>query len=153
MKSGSGQIRPNMGNLLNLERAPPLAPKFANKLGKTAASFAVIYTGSGTQVMVESMIDEDGNPLEEPYPRIGLADFERRVALANAPTKEERLYALRRKYELRLEKEFPAKGPASGSEADIQSWIGTLPLSERLALLKSQKDFDKSKSDPAKGSK
>jgi len=156
-KSGNSQNRPNMGNLLNLERVPALAPKFANKIGKTAASFAVLFNGSGTQVMVETMISADGKPLSPPkgtdgWPRIGLAEFERRVALANAPSDEERLFALKRKYELRLEKEFPAKGPASGSEADIQSWIGTLSLQERLALLKSQKDFEKSKSDP-KGSK
>jgi len=157
--AGMSQNRPNMGNLLNLERVPSLAPKFANKIGKTAASFAVIYTGSGTQIMVETMIDANGSslgPLMEgkAWPKIGLAEFERRVALANAPSKEERLYALKRKYELRLEKEFPKVGPKSGGEADIQAWLGTLSLPERLALLKSQKDWEKSqaKSDP-KGSK
>jgi hypothetical protein len=150
--------RPNMGNLLNLERVPPLAPKFANKLGKTAESFSVTYSGSGTQVMVRSMISAAGKPLASPkagevYPEVTLVEFERRVALANAPSDDERLYALKRKYELRLEKEFPAKGPASGKEADIQAWLGTLSLQERLALLKSQKDWEQSKSGPAKGAK
>jgi hypothetical protein len=136
-----------MGNLLNLERVPNLAPKFANKIGKTATGFAVIYTGEGVSVMVESMIDSKGLKLEAgKVDKIGLMEFERRVALFNKPSAEERLGALRRKYELRLEKEFPKEGPKTGEEPDIQAWLGTLPLGERLALLKSQKDWDQSKS-------
>lgn len=149
----SGSARsPNMGMLLNLERVPALAPKFANKIGKTAAGFTVAYTGSGTSVMVQSMLDKDGNILDvknDVYPSINLVEFERRVALHHRPSDEDRLASLRRKFELRLEREFPVKGPASGSEADIQAWLGTLSLGDRLALLKSQKDFEKSKS--AKG--
>ena len=151
--SGSRQNNgPNMGNLLNLERVPPLAPKFANKLGKTAAGYAVMYEGGSTRVAVKAMIGPNGRPLTPPangeYPLIDLVEFERRVALANAPSNEERLFALRRKYELRLERAFPQNGPASGSEADIQQWVSTLSLEERMALLKSQKDWEKSKSVP-----
>jgi hypothetical protein len=140
---------PNMGNLLNLERVPMLAPKFANKIGKTCDGYAVIYTGSGVEVQVRTKIGRDGRPLAEPaanaaYPMISLMEFERRVALANAPTVEERLSALKRKFELRLRQEFPAAGPASGSEEHIQAWLGTRPFQERLALLMSQKDFEKS---------
>jgi len=138
-----------MGQLLNLERVPSLAPKFANKIGKTAAGYAVIYTGSGVEVQVQTMLDNTGKPGTPPtggkaWPMVSLAEWERRCALHNAPSDDERLYALRRKYELRLEKEFPSSGPASGSEADIQAWLGKLSFNERLALLKSQKDFEKS---------
>jgi hypothetical protein len=138
-----------MGNLLNLERVPMLAPKFANKLGKTAAGFAVLYSGGGVKVMVQSMIDGNGRPVTPPtgtagYPQVELVEFERRVALANQPSAADRLAALRRKFELRLNQEFPATGPTSGSEEHIQAWLGTRPFAERRALLMSQKDFEKS---------
>jgi hypothetical protein len=151
--SGMRQNGPNMGNLLNLERVPNLAPKFANKLGKTAAGYAVFYEAGATRVAVKAMIGPNGRPLTPPangeYPLIDLVEFERRVAIANAPSNDERIFALRRKYELRLERAFPENGPASGSEADIQAWMSTLSLEERIALLKSQKDWEKSKSVPA----
>jgi hypothetical protein len=138
-----------MGNLLNLERVPMLAPKFANKLGKTADGYAIIYTGSGVEVQVRTKIGPDGRPLTAPgqgqaYPTVSLVEFERRVALSNAPTDEERLTSLKRKYELRLNREFPAAGPANGSETAIQAWLGTIGFAERRALLMSQKDFEKS---------
>jgi len=152
---GANRSMPSMGNLLNLERVPPLAPKFANKIGKTAAGYAVFYDGGGTSVKVQSMLDKNGEMIHPPpadgkYAPVDLVEFERRVALYNAPSPDERLSALRRKYELRLEKEFPAKGPSSGSESDIQAWMASLPFNERVALLKSQKDFEKSKV-PSKG--
>jgi len=139
-----------MGNLLNLERVPTLAPKFANKIGKTCDGYAVFYTGSGVEVQVRTKIGPNGRPLTPPgvnqaYPMISLMEFERRVALSNQPTEADRLAALRRKFELRLNREFPAQaGPASGSEEHIQAWLGTRPFAERRALLMSQKDFDKS---------
>jgi len=144
-----GPAGPNMGNLLNLERVPMLAPKFANKLGKTAAAYAVIYTGSGVEIQVRSMIDHDGSDLAPPqngglYPNIPLVEFERRIAARNQPSDADRLSALKRKYEVRLATEFPAQGPASGSEANIQAWLSTRPFTERRALLMSQKDFEKS---------
>jgi len=147
-RSGSS-VGPNLGNLLNLERVPTLAPKFANKLGKTAASYAVIYSGSGVTVMVETMIGLNAEELAPPvagatYPRIPLLEFERRVALKNQPSEAERLSSLKRKFELRLNIEFPQAGPTSGSEPDIQAWLGTRPFAERRALLMSQKDFEKS---------
>jgi hypothetical protein len=135
--------------LLNLERVPALAPKFANKIGKTCDGYAIFYTGAGVSVKVQSLLDKDGDLLTGPE-ECNLVEFERRVALHNQPTEADRLASLRRKYELRLEKEFPVKGPASGSEADIQAWLGTLPIGERLALLKSQKNFEK---DSKSGSK
>jgi len=50
---------------------------------------------------------------------------------------------LKRKYELRLNLEFPTPGPASGEEAEIQLWLDTLPMQRRRALLMSQKAFEK----------
>jgi len=140
---------PNLGNLLNLERVPPLAPKFANQIGKTALGFRASWGGSGTTVEVHSSISSNGKEfaLKEGKPQgewIGLAEWERRRSLRNAPTNEERKSALKRKYELRLAKEFPARGPASGSEEDIQAFLDTLPFAQRRALLMSQKDFSKS---------
>lgn len=139
---------PNMGNLLNLERVPNLAPKFANKLGKSAAGYAVLYTGSGVSVRVQTMLDSNGAAqapaADGSYPQVDLVEFERRVALSNQPTAAERLASLKRKFELRLAAEFPANGPASGEEEAIQTWLAGRPFNERRALLMSQKDFDKS---------
>jgi len=132
-----------MGNLLNLERVPNLAPKFANKIGKTAAGYAVFYTGNGVEVKVQSLIDSTGASIKDAE-TINLVEFERRVALKNQPTPADRLSALKRKYELRLAVEFPANGPASGMEDDVQAWLAGRPFSERRALLMSQKDFEKS---------
>jgi hypothetical protein len=159
-RAGNNARNPvNQGNLLNLERIPALSPKFANKLGKTAAGFAVIYSVDGTTVQVQSMLDQNGekfppgSPGKDPrVDKVSLVEYERRVALFNRPSADERLSALKRKYELRLGKEFPSKGPASGEEADIQAWLGSISFEERVTLLKSQKDFEKSKSAPNKGS-
>lgn len=150
--SGKSQNRagPALGNLLNLERVPNLAPKFTNQLGKTCTYFKVQYTVSGTQIMVGSMISadarvfsltKDGRPGSE---EVSLMEWERRRALKNAPSDEDRLSALKRKYELRLNREFPKSGPAGGAESEIQAWLGTLPFAQRRALLMSQKDFAKS---------
>jgi hypothetical protein len=130
--------------MLNLERVPSLAPKFANKLGKTAAAFTVAYTPEGTRVLAVSMLDTKGVLIQDAkdYPSIALVEFERRCALKNQPTEADKLAALRRKYELRLGRAFPAPGPTSGSDSDVQAWLATLSLEERLALLKSQKDWE-----------
>lgn len=132
----------NFGNLLNLERVPALAPKFSNQIGKTCAGFKVEYTMTGTQVKAYSTIDSEGVDANPEW--IGIQEWERRRALRNAPSPAERLNALRRKYELRLNRAFPAHGPTSGQEEDIQAWLGTLAFAERRALLMSQKDFAKS---------
>jgi hypothetical protein len=136
--------RPNAGlNLLNLERVPPLAPKFANQIGKTCTGFRVSYTVVGQEVEVSSTISAEGADLEAPI-WLPIPVWEKARAARNAPTSAERLDALRRKYEVRLNRAFPAQGPASGSEADIQAWLGTVGFAHRRALLMSQKDFAKS---------
>lgn len=129
--------------LLNLERVPALAPKFANQIGKTCAGYRVNFTAAGQSVEVASTIGPDGSDLDTPS-WVTVVEWERRRAVRNAPSDEERLAALRRKYELRLNRAFPAQGPRSGSEEDIQAWLGTLAFNQRRALLMSQKDFSKS---------
>jgi hypothetical protein len=131
------------GMFLNLERVPPLAPKYANQIGKTATQFRVVYAGNGMQVEVASTVGTDGADIN-PAVWLAIPEWERRRALRNAPSNDERLNTLRRKFELRLNREFPTPGPASGSEADVQAWLATLPFGQRRALLMSQKDFSKS---------
>jgi len=131
-----------MGNLLNLERVPPLAPKFANQIGKTCAGFCIMFMPDGMKVEVVSTVGQDGTDLEKPE-KVSIPEWERRRAVRNAPSDSERLSSLKRKYELRLGREFPAKGPTSGKEEAIQAWLGTLGFAERTALLLSQKDFAK----------
>jgi len=140
-RGGNTANRPNLGNLLNLERVPGLAPKFANQIGKTCTQFRVLYTAVGSTVEVASTIGPKGEALTGDGTWISIPEWERRRALKNAPTDAERLSALKRKYELRLNREFPSQGPSSGKEEDIQSWIRTLPFQQRRALLMSQKVF------------
>lgn len=130
------------GMFLNLERVPPLAPKYANQIGKTCTQFRVVYAGNGMQVEVASTVSTTGGQQEPAW--MAIPEWERRRALRNAPSNDERLNTLRRKFELRLNREFPTPGPASGSEADVQAWLATLPFGQRRALLMSQKDFSKS---------
>lgn len=132
-----------MGGMLNLERVPPLAPKFANQIGKTCTGFRVLYAESGMQAQACSKLDAYGTEIEDAE-WIGIPEWEHRRALRNTPSSNERLSALRRKFELRLNREFPRVGPSSGSEEDVQAWLATLPFAQRRALLMSQKDFSKS---------
>jgi len=128
--------------MLNLERLPPLTAKLANQIGKTVSGFRAQWVLSGTEVQAGCLLDKDGKAVgkEEWVP---LPEWERRRALHNKPSDEERKSAMVRKFELRLNKEC-VNTPASGSEPDIQAWLGTLAWYERKALLMSQKDFSKS---------
>jgi hypothetical protein len=139
----NGRQGGNAPQFLNLERVPNLAPKFANKLGKTAEGYSLKYDMDGFRVVVDSLLDESGAHIDESE-EISLLEFERRVALSNTPSNEERLAALVRKFELRLNRAFPANGPANGAETTIATWLATLPFAERRALLMSQRDFSKS---------
>lgn len=130
--------------LLNLERVPPLAPKYANQIGKTCVQFRVHFTPTGQSVEVSSLLGDDGEEINPPV-WISIPEWEQRRAAHNAPNNAERLSALKRKFEVRLNRAFPTQGgPASGSEADIQAWLGTIAFGQRRALLMSQKDFAKS---------
>jgi hypothetical protein len=138
-----------MGSLLNPERVPDLAPKYANKLGKTISSVTVKYGLKGKTVVVETFLDKEGKLLDsstkaEDLDDVSVVEFQRRLAILNAPGDQERLRSLKRKYELRLNMEFPKPGPGDGAESTIQAWLETIPWERRRALLMSQKDFEKS---------
>jgi len=135
--------RPNPGPMgfLNPERVPALAPKYANKLGKTIDSIAIVYSPKGISVQV-AVPSELGSDKKAEV--IDLATFHQRLGEMNAPTEEQKLRSMRNKYELRLNKEFPSLGPKSGKDADLQAFMDSLPFKERRALLMSQKDFEKS---------
>lgn len=140
-RGGAGPTGP-AGFFLNPERVPQLAPKYANKLGKTISKICIEWSDKGQLVKVETYLDGDGDVAQ--VESVSLAEFHRRLGEHNAPDESEKLRSLRRKFELRLNKAFPASGPASGKDADIQAWLDTLPFSQRRALLMSQKDFERS---------
>jgi len=127
---------------LNPERVPPLAPKWANKIGRTMESISIKYDVDGVTVEVEGLVGPSGEKITESE-TISLAEFQRRAGLFNQPSADEKLRSFKRKYELRLNLEFPTPGPASGNEADIQVFLDTLPMQRRRALLMSQKAFEK----------
>jgi len=134
-----------------------LSPKFANKLGKTAISFAVVYSVSGNTVMVESLLDKNCELIELTKERgpekIGLIEYEQRLAQYNAPSNEERLTSFKKKYELRLGEEFPKDKLSIGTESAIQAFLNQCDFDKRLALLKSQKQFDKDHPNGFRGQK
>jgi len=140
-KTGSGRkaARP-MGapGFINPEHVPALAPKWANKVGKTVKKLTIEYTETGVTVLV------DGKGDFESQQGVSLAAFAAAIAAANQPSEADKLRSLRNKFELRLNKAFPADGPSSGSEEAIGAWLQTLPFAERRALLMSSKDFEKS---------
>jgi hypothetical protein len=127
---------------LNPERVSALAPNYANKIGKTIERVSIHYAEEGVTVEVDVLIGPNGNKVTDSE-TVSLAEFHRRAGVANAPSDAERLRSLKRKFELRLNMEFPTPGPTSGSEVAIQAWIDTQPFARRRALLLSQKAFDK----------
>jgi hypothetical protein len=133
----TGQI-----GFLNPERVTALLPKYANKLGKTIESISITYTSDGVNVQVDSLIDENGQKTDQSEV-VSLADFHQRLGDFVAPSDDDRLRSLRRKFELRLNMEFPSKGPDTGSDHDIQVWMDSLPFAQRRALQMSQKAFEK----------
>jgi len=137
-----GQGQPGQIGFMNPERVSALAPKYANKIGKTIEKLSIEYTPEGVNVEVKSKLDQNGR-MATNVETMSLAEFHRRLGESVAPSDEERLRQLKRKFELRLNREFPTPGPASGSEANIQSWLDSRPFAERRALLMSQKAFDK----------
>jgi hypothetical protein len=113
--------------------------KYAKLLGKSIKTLRVIYDENGVTVEIDGV---EGTPyagLEE----ASIAAFKAVREKENSPSDAEALRAFRNKFELRLNREFPANGPASGSNADIQSFLDTLPFRERRALMMSQKQFEK----------
>jgi hypothetical protein len=132
---GPGGLAP-----LNPERPPQLLGKFAKMLGRDLEEIRIKYTSDGVTVEVDGVKDT-------PYAALEAASFAEYHALRKAelePSEAEKLVAFRNKFELRLNREFPSPGPASGSDADIQAFLQTLNFRERRALLMTQKQFSAS---------
>lgn len=141
-RQGGNAGIPGQTGFMNPERVAALLPKYANKIGKSIESLSIIYTVDGVKVCVDTWLDEDGQMTGESE-EISLAEFHQRLGEHVAPSNDDRLRSLRRKFELRLNMEFPSNGPDTGSDHDIQIWMDTLPFAQRRALQMSQKAFDK----------
>jgi len=129
---GPGGLAP-----LNPERPPQLLGKYAKMLGRDLEEIRIKYTSDGVTIEVDGMA---GTPYEE----LEGAPFSAYHALRKkelAPSDDEKLASFRNKFELRLNREFPTPGPASGSDADIQAFLNGLNFRERRALLMTQKQF------------
>lgn len=124
---------------LNPERPPQLLGKYAKTLGTKLDKIVIEYDADGVSIGVYGKADTAFAHINNG----SIADFKSALAEELAPSDGERLMALRNKFELRLNKEFPKgeHGPASGSEADIQGFMSKLPFRERRALLMTQKQF------------
>jgi hypothetical protein len=125
---------------LNPERPPQLLGKYTKLLGTEIGSINVVYTSTGTSVTVYKI----GST--EP---MSLSDFKSEKKKGNAPSVAEKARAFRNKFELRLNREFPAatlnamlaSDDESALDSSIAMFIETLPFRERRALLMTQKQF------------
>jgi hypothetical protein len=144
----SGESQNNQRGIqpLNIERLPPLLAKWQKALGTDLESIEIKYTSDGVDV---SLTGRHGTPFDggaadqDSVESISPGEYARIKKEQSAPKPAESLTAFRNKYELRLNKEFPAIAPASGSEADITAWLATQPFKDRRALLLSKKAFEK----------
>jgi hypothetical protein len=132
--------RPMGSAPFNPERPSQLIAKYAKFLGKDLASIDVSYTPEGVSVTVTGA---EGGPYAD-LENVDLAVFKAKRNEVNRPSNEEALQGFRNKFELRLNREFPTPGPASGSDADIQAFLNGLNFRERRALLMTQKQFSAS---------
>lgn len=129
---------------INPERAPALIAKWQKLLGKDLEEIQVKYTAAGVAVTV---IPLAGGPSaqadkEVAGKAISIAAYKAAKSEAAKPSNDEAKVALRNKYELRLNKEFPKTGDlGSGDEAAIQAFLQGLPFHERRAMLMSNKQF------------
>jgi len=129
---------------LNPERAPALIAKWQKLLGKDLDRIEVIYTAGGVSVdlyplegFVGHKVDSEGDTVA-----LSVAEFKSAKQEAAKPSAEDSKVALRNKFELRLNKEFPSDGNlGDGSEAAIREFLQTLPFHERRAMLMSNKQF------------
>lgn len=126
---------------LNPERAPALISKWQKLLGKDLEKIEVTYTADGISVDLYGLgdflkADKDGDTVS-----MSIAEYKAMKTKAARPSEDEALRAFRNKFELRLNKEFPAKGIESASEADIQTWLNSRPFHERRVMLMSNKQF------------
>lgn len=128
---------------LNPERAPTLISKWQKLLGKDLDKIEVVYDAESVCVFLYGKKgtpyykeDDEGNLIS-----ISVPDYKERKAEATKPSADEALRAFRDKFELRLNMAFPANGPASGSDADIRTFLEGLEFRQRRALLMSNKQF------------
>lgn len=122
---------------LNPERPPQLLGKYAKLIGKSLKSIDISFTADGIEVSVTGMENT-------PYASLdgaSIAEFKAIREKENTPSDAEKLQQFRNKFELRLNREFPEQGPASGSDTDIQQFLNGLPFRERQAMLMTQKQF------------
>lgn len=122
---------------LNPERPPQLLGKYAKMLGRDLEEIRVKYTSDGITIEVDGKAETAYSSLEG-------ATFSEYHALRQqelAPSDDEKLQSFKNKFELRLNREFPTPGPASGKDADLQSFLNGLNFRERRALLMTQKQF------------
>jgi hypothetical protein len=129
---GPGGLAP-----LNPERPPQLLGKYAKMLGRDLEEIRIKYTSDGITVEVDGKAGTPYAGLDSS----SFADYHVLRQSALAPTDEQKLQSFKNKFELRLNREFPTPGPASGSDADIQAFLNTLNFRERRALLMTQKQF------------
>lgn len=127
---------------LNPERAPALLAKWQKLLGVSLERIEVVYKADGVSVDLYEIVngrvpvDTDGNEIA-----LTVAAFKAKKSEAAKPTDQEALQAFKNKFELRLNREFPAQGPNSGSDADIQAWLNGQAFNIRRAMLMSGKQF------------
>lgn len=133
----AGPARPQGQAPLNPERPPQILGKYAKLIGKQLKSISITYDADGVNVAVTGMPNTPYADLTE----ASLADFRRIRERENMPSDAEKLQSFKNKFELRLNREFPAQGPATGSDADLQAFLNGLPFRERQAMLMTQKQF------------
>jgi hypothetical protein len=137
MAANAANTRPQGNAPLNPERPPQLLGKFSKQLGKTIKAVRLIYDAEGINIEIDGMENTPYSALDG----ASIADYKAIRDRENQPTDEEKLQAFKNKFELRLNLEFPANGPASGSDADIQAFLNALPFRQRRALMMTQKQF------------
>lgn len=120
--------------------------KWQKLLGVHLEEIKVSFRAEGAEV---SLVPIEGSPCfkgrnaQGTAVPISPAEYSAAMKAHNAPSEGDALRAFRNKYELRLNKAFPANPPASGSEADISVWLQNQPFNDRRALLLSKKAFEK----------
>jgi len=128
---------------LNPERAPALIAKWQKLLGKDLESIQVMYKASGVEVTVTPITGGLSAKADSSIAgkAISIAAYKAAKAEGVKPSDDDAKVALRNKFELRLNKEFPSGELKSGSDADIQAFLQGLPFHERRAMLMSNKQF------------
>lgn len=124
---------------LNPERAPPLIAKWQKLLGKDLDRIEVEYKADSVSVY---LYGKEGTPYhKEDDESLSIPEYRELKARETAPSDDEALRAFRDKFELRLNRPFPANGPASGKDADIRAFLESLDFHQRRAMLMSNKQF------------